>query len=288
MVTTDQDITRRKLAVRSYYEGNLQLGSAQPIFKGLCRAAGVALPKAPSKFIQYQAHKFEVNGTILDRYTGPKRTREMMLPDDVAQQAADLLRAGYEDSVELLDPAVPGGVAHVTMRQWWFSVQDALDRCDKLRELVEPYGVDAHQLLQCMRAVDDGIAYRARQYKMAHTLAQRYWRMHTAAEYKEKAVSDPDWLRRIVWIDECTIWLVGGTVISRKVWCGASGAWHVGTRLAPAACTRPTQMLCCYCSPFSSTVSGNASDSAVIIFLAGVWLLTVAVDTMCLHITAAL
>jgi hypothetical protein len=109
----------------------------------------------------------------------------------------------------------------VPVHLFYGSVEEALQRSVGMGELLLQAGVTRKTLLKRMHKADPDLVQRTIYYKLQHTLDGMQQRMRVAAANLERAAADPNFLRRVVWIDEATIWLVNNKHYKRRVWCDA-------------------------------------------------------------------
>jgi hypothetical protein len=208
-------------AVRAFLENQGKLRMAVARLRVLCSQKEYNRIRNKAGFIRNNSKKFLKYGTVLDRVVERVHSKQPMVPDDVARQAAALVKAGYKTEVEVPLPGPLVGTEKIQLQLFYGSITEAAEREPRLAAILKKYDVSSHQLLQRMCAVDPSMARRVVHFKMAHTYQQRYARQQQAAANLQAAEADPNWLQRIVWVDECCIWLVPGNQISKKVWVDA-------------------------------------------------------------------
>ena len=208
-------------AVRAFLKNEGSLRMAIASLRGLSTKQEYRRIRNPSNFIRNNAKKFLKYGIVLDRFVKRAHSKPPIVPDDVARKAAALVKEGYKTEVEVPLPGPLVGTEKIQLQLFYGSITEAVEREPQLAAILKKYDVNSHQLLQRMCAVDPSMARRVVHFKMAHTYQQRYARQQQAAANLQAAAADPNWLRRIVWVDECCIWLVQGSQISKKVWAAA-------------------------------------------------------------------
>jgi hypothetical protein len=91
---------------------------------------------------------------MLDRDGVGVRSKPPLVPDDVAPHAAALVKQGYETDVEVMEPGSPDGTTRIHLQLFHNSNHEAADSVLELAAILKRYGVNNHQLLQRICAVD--------------------------------------------------------------------------------------------------------------------------------------
>ena len=177
--------------------------------------------KVVKTFIKAQVNKFLATGSVLNITHAPGRTAHRAVPDDAARHAASILKEGYEHEQVLPtgNPRQPTRVVRV--HSYYTTLSEALRHRPELMDICNQHGVTPKALLARMHQVDDGLVKRTMQYKMPHTDQQREERRTTALALLQMFKADPDLRRRVVWVDQATIWIVDDKHNTKQVWADA-------------------------------------------------------------------
>lgn len=179
---------------------------------------------APRKFVKNLYAKLQRTGGVQDNYGRKRKAPEPGASDDVALRAAKVLKAGYRGWQE-----IPSGKKNkppkvVPVHMFWGSMKDCVARSHKMSELLLEAGCTPKALLKRMKKADPSLVRRTLHYKLHHTPGTIANRIRVCKSNLERAAADPKFLKRVVWIDETTIWLVNTRHYRRRVWCDA-GDW---------------------------------------------------------------
>lgn len=209
----------RAKAVEAYIQGDYHPAQAVRILRRHISSSNFNSIKAPGKFAKAQYEKFMSTGSVADSYSKKRKQPELGAGDEVAQRAAKILKTGYWTTQELPVPGTKKAVKVVEVHTFWPSFRAAVQYSYKLQGLLAQAGVKAKTLLRRMHKVDMGLVRRTVHYKLAQDDETIQQRRETAAANLQRSIAEPDFLRRIVWIDETTIWLVNNKHMKRRVWC---------------------------------------------------------------------
>jgi hypothetical protein len=155
------------------------------------------------------------------------RGRKVKLPDEVATEAAKLVKAGFE-----VRP-VRGSQSLPARRNGFHTIGDAVRRVPRLKEILDNYDITADHLLRRMHAVDPGLHWGRVDVKAALTDAHKLTRLTYARKVLALIAQDPSFLDFVVWVDEVKIWLFSGKASDVHVWCDAHDQ---GVRLVVPGC----------------------------------------------------
>lgn len=126
------------------------------------------------------------------------------IPPDEAKLASFILKQGYTESTPLPDDEV------YTEHNYFTSLQDAMDHSFALRGIYEKYeamceNVTHAKFMRALYKYDPLLRVRRIHMKYALDDDLKEERQHKARYFYSKANSDPDWLKRIFFVDECAV-----------------------------------------------------------------------------------
>lgn len=219
--TWEHTLEIRILAVAAYYKNKENLPAATHWLLAQVKKNTWHSVKAAKKFLKAQVKKFLATGSVHNITPGPSRTAEPAVPDDAALHAAAILKEGYENDQVLPtgDPQRPTQVVRV--HSYYSTLSEALKHRPELMDICNQYGVTPKALLVRMHQVDDGLVKRTMQYKVPHTNKQRYARIAASLALLQMFRADPNLHRRVVWVDQATIWIVDDSHNTKRVWVDA-------------------------------------------------------------------
>lgn len=143
--------------------------------------------------------------------------RPVRVDNKDALRAAEIIKKGKRGQVEV---NVNGQAVLVGITEYYRSVQQAYAESAEIRQICDRNACNCEQLLAAMHRVDPHLVRRALRIKHDLTFEQKLNRQRAARWLKAKLRNEPDFLDRVVFIDEATIYLVGH--MDNKalmVWC---------------------------------------------------------------------
>lgn len=171
-------------------------------------------PSAARKFCKENFDKFDKTGSVCDR---PRSGRPPALSTDTLKRAAKLFKAGYEES-----RVYSKGQPPVKERLYFTSIAQGVKHLPFLAQLCANHNLTAGALLQRMRHAEPSLVRRRLDIKEALSTAHKQARQTEAKKWlKAFARGGEAWLRRFVWLDECTIWCTSLDKANVHVWCDA-------------------------------------------------------------------
>lgn len=207
-------VKQRVAAVISYYTSGQIFKKATASLLRLWPVQWGAKPAAPANLIRRTVEKFERTGSVHD---APRSGRPPALTAAKALAAAELFKAGYE-----VYRTYRRGAPPITERRYYTSIEDALRREPRLERIRAKANVSARVLLRAMRGADPQLIRRRLDIKGPLSQAQRQERQRKAAEWLEAYKrGGAEWLRRLVFLDEATIYLADAKEHKLSVWCDA-------------------------------------------------------------------
>lgn len=170
------------------------------------------MPPSAVRHCKTWRDRLEETGAVLD---APGRGRPHKLPDDVAREAALLVKAGYEVTPTRGREKLPA------RRMWFHTIDEAIRLTPRLLDILGEFDISPDHLLRRMHEVDPGLRWRRLDVKVLLSKELREERQRYARAMLERLEREPDLLRRIVWIDQVKIWFWGGKATDVHVWCDA-------------------------------------------------------------------
>jgi len=161
--------------------------------------------KDPRAFIKYNGEKFLETGTTANRSHHPDTK---IISDEQARLAARVLKGGYLTWRQPCNPNLPPELTHV----YWTSIRKTCAECPLLKSIIKDYHVSPEYLLKRMHDVDPDLKYRSVDYKMDLLWEQKVARKLCALDLLHWLYTVPNFLARVVWIDEVSIWLVSKNI----------------------------------------------------------------------------
>lgn len=149
----------------------------------------------------------------------PRRPGRPHLVSDIdAMRAAEIIKKGKPGQVEII---VNGQPVLIGITEFYRSVRQAYNESTELRDICQRNeDCSCEQLLAAMHRVDYHLVRRALRIKHTLTQQQKDNRRQAARWLKQKLQREPDFLDRVVFIDEATIYLVGNMDNHHLlVWC---------------------------------------------------------------------
>lgn len=144
--------------------------------------------------------------------------RPTRVEDEDAARAAEIIKKGKHVQVEI---TVNNQGVLVGTTEYYRSVQQAYAENAEIRAIcARNNNCSCEQLLAAMHRVDPSLVRRALRIKHDLTAAQKLNRQLAARWLQRKLRAEPDFLDRVIFIDEATIYLVGN--MDNKalmVWC---------------------------------------------------------------------
>jgi hypothetical protein len=141
-----------------------------------------------------------------------------------ALKCAAILKGGYWKKQALTSGRRKGGRRHEEVREWrayYSSIHEACQMEPVLKQVCEEHGVTPAYLLRRTHEEDPNLVMRCRDEKRALSAEQRADRMAAAKRnLDEYNKGKKKYLARIVWIDECAMWMVPKNT-KRRVYCDA-------------------------------------------------------------------
>lgn len=126
------------------------------------------------------------------------------IPPDEAKMASFILKQGYTESFPL-----PDGEVH-TEHNYYNTLGDAMDHSPALKGIYEKYkeqcdDVTPAEFMRALYKYDPLLRVRRVHIKYALDDDLKAARMQKARYFYSKANSEPDWLKKIFFVDECAI-----------------------------------------------------------------------------------
>ena len=216
-----QGVPVRTAAVEAFIHEDYDADRALAVLKQQLKGTTFSRCRAPKVFIKAQYQKFKTRGSVLDNYGRKRKTPGPGTVDELALRAAKILKSGYQSTQEIPAEKKNQPPRVVPVHTFWGTMKEAVERSVGLKELLEAAGITAKALLRRMEKADPSLVRRTLWYKLHHTPGTIADRMRVSHSNLERAAAEPDFLRRVVWIDEATIWLVNNRHCKRRVWCDA-------------------------------------------------------------------
>jgi transposase len=206
---------QRVAAVASYYQAGKVYKKAKALLLLAWLVQWGPPPATPDDLIRRTVQKFEATGSVADK---PRSGRPRKFSDAKARAAAKLFKQGYE-----VCRVYQRGRPPLRERRYYTSIKDALDREPRLEQIRDEAGISAKALLRRMREADDSLIRRRLDIKGPLSLPARLERQRQArlwlAAYENGGRAA--WLRRLVFLDEATIYIADAAKAKTNVWCDA-------------------------------------------------------------------
>lgn len=172
-------------------------------------------PPAPADLIRRTAARFEATGSVFDL---PRSGRKRKLTDAMARKAAKIFKCGYE-----VFRSYGNGQPAAIEREYYTSINEALANEPALEAIRAEADISPKEFLNRMKAVDPGLVRRRRDLKRHLSLAQQQARQKAAKQWWRayKYGGKDDYLKKLVFIDEATIFVCDAAKANMKVWCDA-------------------------------------------------------------------
>lgn len=155
--------------------------------------------------ITYWGPRFMKTGSIENK---PRQKSPRKVSDAVAKKCAETIKQGYFQKRKC--PGPQGDVVEVHL--YWTSIKAACAQSPYLKQVCQTYGVSPAALLKRMREVDPKLKWKRLTYKNDLTDEQKQRRKEVAGVLLRNVSLIPDFLKRIFFIDECSIWLTASNV----------------------------------------------------------------------------
>lgn len=187
---------------------------ALPLFESTIPDAYAKTIHARDKFLMNNYKKFMEHCSVTNQPHHRKGKKKV--EDDTAKQASFILKAGY-----YVFPLTANGRPDSSrpIHVYHTSVGAAYAQNPAFRKLCDDCGVTPHHMLQRMHEVDPDLMYVALDLKKQLTIEQMIERLNTAGWLLRNHISDSTYLKRIVWIDEVSVWFVPSKKFKIKVYC---------------------------------------------------------------------
>lgn len=165
-------------------------------------------------FIQRWGERFLEEGNVENK---PHHPDTHKVSDADAKLAAQALKGGYIGWRKPCTPGAEGQMVHM----YWTSINRACKENPVLKTIIDKCNVSPAHLLKRMHEVDPNLKYIKLDYKMDLTPAQKRARQGVAAQLLERVHTVPNFLNRVVWIDEASVWLVSKKMTDIHVYADA-------------------------------------------------------------------
>ena len=134
-------------------------------------------------------------GSVEDAPRAPKSCK---IPEPAAARAAVLVKSGEEVTTRVRGK-------DFTYHSYYTSIEQACERCPELEQIRADHNATHAQLLVAMHKADPTLVYRKIFFKHTLTPAELLERSGFGAEALQKLRADPDFLKKIIFIDEASI-----------------------------------------------------------------------------------
>ena len=163
-------------------------------------------------FIKLSVQKLETDYSLFDR---GGQGRPVLLTDDDAVKCAAIIAQGYMQHQVVLDQGV--------RREWeegkqYTSLSEALQMSADLRELTTDKGLTPAYVEGRLHDVAPYLTYGVLPMKLPLPPDVIAARLKYCRDMLRRLERDPDFLKRVFWVDECRIWLNKEFVGKLKVW----------------------------------------------------------------------
>lgn len=141
----------------------------------------------PSRFIHTSVRRLTENYSL---HKAPAKGQPIKVPPEVAQEALDILWAGFE----------------AEGRQcYWDNIEDACDASPGLAAIIDQFKCCPKTLLRAMQREEAECRQRVQRMEREFTPENKKARQKACAFLMHCTV---DYLRRVFWLDAATIWIV--------------------------------------------------------------------------------
>lgn len=198
-------VKARILAVICWILSGQSLPGALKHWKGLYKPAIHGPVSAVRALITYWGPRFMETGSIENK---PRAKNPRKVSDAVAKKCAETIKQGYYQMRQRPGPQADVVQVHL----YWTSIKAACAESPYLRNVCQTHGVSPAGLLKRMRQVDPKLKWKRLTYKNDLTDAQKQRRQEVAGVLLRNVSTCPHYLKRIFFIDECSIWLTASNV----------------------------------------------------------------------------
>lgn len=148
-------------------------------------------------------------GSVEDAPRAPKSCK---IPEPAAARAAVLVKSGEEVTTRVRGK-------DFTYHSYYTSIEQACERCPELEQIRADHNATHAHLLVAMHKADPTLVYRKIFFKHTLTPAELLERSGFGAEALQKLRADPDFLKKIIFIDEASIVISDKTRSDVHAWC---------------------------------------------------------------------
>jgi hypothetical protein len=204
-VMVDVPIEARTVAAQCYLIAGGRLGPAFRIWKAYYKGSKAWWVGSGRHLIRYWGPRLMASGSVQNK---PPVKKPRIIPDEVAKQCAVTLKQGYPVWLQPRDLRM----APVEVRRYWTSIKTACAESEQLASVLRLYHATPNALLRRMHGVDPGLKWRRLKIKWDLNAQQKQERQTIAAQLLHLVRTVPNFIERIFFIDECSIWLTSNNV----------------------------------------------------------------------------
>lgn len=195
----------RLLAALCWVLSGQLLGPALQLWKQHYKESKHGLVKSARSLITTWGPRLVKYGTLQNwkRSRNPRK-----VPDAVAKTCCEVLKQGHIVKQQTRDLSQPP----VEVHRYWTSIKVACQESAYLNSILIKYQVTPSALLRRMHQVDPKLRRRRLKMKWNLTAQQKQQRQGIARQLLTMVDTIPNFLKRIFFIDECSIWLTASNV----------------------------------------------------------------------------
>lgn len=214
MRTQDElHLQARVCAVKCYYQAFGEMPAAMQAFEEQWNEAHQNHTISDTRsFIQLSVKKLE---TDYDLHNTGGQGRHQLLSDDDAVKCVGILAEGYPQHIVVIDGGVTRGYDECKQ---FTSLPEALHRSARLRELTTDKGMKPEYVMGRLHDVASYLTYGVLPMKLPLPPDVIAARLAYCVDMLRRIELDPDFLKRVFWVDECRIWFNKDLAGKLKVW----------------------------------------------------------------------
>lgn len=214
MKTQDEvHLQARVCAVRCYYKADGNMAAAMKAFEEQWNEVHTTHRiKDTRNFIQLSVRKLEVS---FDLHDAGGQGRRRTLSDDAALECAEIIAKGFLQQHVVID----GGVTR-EYDEWkqYTSLPVALQMSAPLRALTTDKGMKPEYVQGRLHDVAPWLTYGVLPMKLPLSSTVVDARLQYCRRMLKRIERDPDFLKRVFWVDECRIWFNKDLAGKLRVW----------------------------------------------------------------------
>jgi hypothetical protein len=174
---------------------------------------------APKQFIHDVYKKWEEHHTVENLFSSSSSSVQVKVPDIIIKECGAIIKEGY--MVQLQHGGRGKPVETTLVHRYYTSIKDACQRSERLAQVLSDWNVTIDHLRTRLHQVCPELVQRTVEFKYQLTPERQQRRREVAAQLLLRFQDDPDFLDRVCWIDETTIWIINNKAHSQKVWADA-------------------------------------------------------------------